>query len=363
MSNDLEAPAVTERQRFGTVSTLGRFALVGATLAAVVGTFAYFGGWFTPNDLTPARLTDAFEQVDGVHPGFRRNHAKGLGVSGFFKSNGNGVRLSKAVVFRPGRLPVVGRFSLSGGQPDAVDMPNTVRGLGLAFSLPDGELWRTAMINLPVFPVSTPEAFYERLLASKPDPKTGKPDPAQMKSFLSRHPEAEQAMKVIKGRAVSSGFGDSTFQSLNAFRLMNAAGGSIPVRWLMTPEQSFEAAGGPAAAQDKNYLFDALIAKSRGNGYPECASEVRPPGRTIDSGDDHEHHPIDHRLGDARRRPGAVGRSRQCPTAGERDVPVRHRVLRRLCGRRPPRSPFRPLGAGAAGRLRRARHPARRADE
>ena len=64
--------------------------------------------------LTPARFTDGFEQVNGVHPGFRRNHAKGVGVSGFFESNGNGVRLSKAVVFPAGRVPVIGRFSLVG---------------------------------------------------------------------------------------------------------------------------------------------------------------------------------------------------------------------------------------------------------
>ncbi|MCW2561896.1 MAG: catalase [Mycobacterium sp.] len=263
MSNDPKAPEEAERQRLRRASTPARFAPIGVALAAVVGTFAYIGGWLTPKELSPARLTDAFEQVDGVHPGFRRNHAKGLGVSGFFESNGSGVRLSKAVVFRPERLPVIGRFSLSGGRPDAADMPNTVRGLGLEFSLPDGERWRTAMINLPVFPVSTPEAFYERLIASTPDPKTGKPDPAQMKPFLARHPESEQAMKVIRGQAVSSGFGNSTFHSLNAFRLMNAAGDSIPVRWLMTPEQPFEAAGVPAAAQDKNYLFDALIAQIR----------------------------------------------------------------------------------------------------
>ena len=126
MSNGLK-PAEAEQPHRGKASTLTRFALIGVALAAVVGTFAYFGGWFTPNDLTPARFTDAFEHVDGAHSGFRRNHAKGVGVSGFFESNGNGVRLSKAVVFRPGRVPVIGRFSLSGGQPYVADMPDTVR--------------------------------------------------------------------------------------------------------------------------------------------------------------------------------------------------------------------------------------------
>src|SRR2546425_4396267 len=180
MSTHVEASAEAERQRLGNASTAVRFAVIGVALLAVAGAFAYLGGWLTPNDLTPARLTDAFQHVDGVHAGFRRNHAKGVGVSGFFESNGNGARLSKAVVFRPGRVPVIGRFSLSGGQPYVADRPDTVRALALQFSLPDGELWRTAMINLPVFAVRTPEAFYEQMIASKPEPHTGKPDPAKM---------------------------------------------------------------------------------------------------------------------------------------------------------------------------------------
>src|SRR4029077_14430944 len=204
-----EAPP-DARPRLGTAGTVTRLALIGVALAAVAGIFAYLGGWLTPNALTPARFTNGFEEVNGVHPGSRRNHAKGVGVSGFFESNGNGVRLSKAAVFQPGRGPVLGRFSLGGGQPYAPDTAAAVRGLGLQFSLPDGELWRTAMIHLPVFPFRTPEAFYEQMIASKPDHTTGKPDPAQMNAFVARHPETVQAMKIIKGQPVPSGFGNST---------------------------------------------------------------------------------------------------------------------------------------------------------
>jgi catalase len=261
MSNFLEARAEAARPRLDRTSTLVRLALIGVVLAAVVGAFAYLGGWFTPHQLMPARFTDGFEEVNGVHAGFRRNHAKGVGVSGFFESNGHGVGLSEATVFRAGPVPVLGRFSLGGGQPSAADSPAAVRGLGLQFSLPDGELWRTAMINLPVFPVRTPEAFYEQLLASKPDPKTGKPDPAKMDAFLERHPETVQALTVIKGQPVPSGFDNTTFHGLNAFRFTNAAGEFTPVRWLLTPEQTFEAAGAASAPRAKNYLFDALIAQ------------------------------------------------------------------------------------------------------
>jgi catalase len=260
MSNYLEAPAEATRPGLGKAGMLARLALIGVALGAVAGSFGYLGGWFTPHALTPARFTDGFEQVNGPHPGFRRNHAKGVGASGFFESNGAGARLSKAAVFRPGRVPVIGRFSLGGGQPYAADSLGAVRGLGLQFSLPDGELWRTAMINLPVFPFTTPRAFYENLIASKPDPNTGKPDPDKMKAFLAGHPETVRALAVIKGQPASSGFENSTFHSLNAFRFINSAGGSVPVRWLLTPEQPFETAGASPAGHDKNYLFDALIA-------------------------------------------------------------------------------------------------------
>src|SRR5271170_6906901 len=229
MSTHQEAPP-RARPRLGTAGTVARLTLISVALAAVAGTFAYLGGWFAPNALTPARFTDGFEEIDGVHSGFRRNHAKGVGVSGFFESNGNGVRLSKAVVFQPGRVSVLGRFSLGGGQPSAPDTASAVRGLGLQFSLPDGELWRTAMVHLPVFPFRTPEAFYDQLIASKPDLSTGKPDPAKMQAFLGSHPETLEAIKVIKSQPIPSGFANSTFHGLNAFHFINAGGDSIPVR-------------------------------------------------------------------------------------------------------------------------------------
>ena len=117
------------------------------------------------------------------------------------------------------------------------------------------------MIHLPVFPFRTPEAFYEQLFAFRPDPGTGQPDPAKMQAFLARHPETVAALKVIKSQPASSGFGDSTFHGLNAFRFINAAGESTPVRWILTPAQPVKTAGAATPSQDKDFLFDALIAQ------------------------------------------------------------------------------------------------------
>lgn len=234
-----------------------RLILLGLVIVGIAGAFAYSGGWLTPHKLTPARITDRFEEINGVHSGFRRNHSKGVGVGGWFDSNGEGAALSKAAVFKPGHVPVLGRFSLSGGKPYAMDAATTVRGLGLLFKLPDGEEWRSAMINLPVFPVRTPQAFYDQLLALAPDAATGKPDPAKVQSFLEKYPESAKALQIIHGQPMSSGFENSTFNSLNAFRLVNATGEVTSVRWSLVPFQSTETNSVPQSGT--NYLFDALI--------------------------------------------------------------------------------------------------------
>lgn len=248
--------------RVSSAGVLVRLGAIGAVMLSVAVAFAYVGGWLSPVRLTQDRMMAAFQHANGTHAGFRRNHAKGVCVTGWFESNGQAVALSKAAVFRPGRVPVVGRFALAGGMPFQPDAPAKVRSMALRFLLPGGEEWRTGMNNIPVFPVNSARGFYEQLLASSPDPATGKPDPVRMKAFLAAHPETERALSLIKKRQVTSGFANSTFNSLNAFRFVDAAGNSVPVRWAMVPVQPVAAdSAEPSAAGDMNYLFDDLIAQ------------------------------------------------------------------------------------------------------
>ncbi|MET0704344.1 MAG: catalase family peroxidase [Mycobacterium sp.] len=279
-----------------------RDALIGlaaatGVVAAGAGGLTAASGWLDAPRLTPARFADRFEQIYGQHNGFRRNHAKGLAATGTFTSSAAGSEVSKAAVFESGTVPVVARFSLSGGVPDAADKPATVRGLAVLFTLPDGQQWRTAMVNLPVFPDSTPEGFYERLLASKPDPATGAPDPQAMAAFLTRHPETAAAMKVIKASPPTPGFADSTFRSLNAFIATNRSGTSVPVRWSAVPlDPQAENTSTPTG---DDYLFDTLIERvQRGPASWRLMLTVAEPGdpthdatlawpagrRTIDTG-------------------------------------------------------------------------------
>jgi catalase len=235
-------------------------AAVGAFLAVDLGAVAYANNWIGPQArLTRQTFMDGFRRVYGLHSGFRRNHAKGVAVTGRFDSSGNGRELSTAAVFGPGHASVVGRFSLSGGDPFMADTPGAARGLGLAFAFPDGAQWRTAMLNLPVFPDNSPQGFFDRLLASKTVPATGKPDPAAMSAFLAAHPETAAAMALIKQHPPTPGFADSTFSSLITFYLVDQAGRRTPVRWSFVPQQ----AALPTRPGGDNALFDALVRQIR----------------------------------------------------------------------------------------------------
>ena len=275
------SPGETHRAPLPAKNVLVRLSGIGVLLLGVVGAFLFTGGWLSPQKLTPARFVDEFERVNGIHSSFRRNHAKGLCVRGFFDSNGQGAQLTKAVVFESGRVPVIGRFSLGGGDPYAADDLSTVRGLGLQFSLPDGEQWRTAMVNLPVFPFKDPQAFYDNLLASQRDPNTHQPDPAKGAAFLASHPETARALAIIKSHPLSSGFDNTAYYGLNAFRFVNADGAATYVRWTLTPMQPFEA--GMGTNQNKSFLFDELISSLQQHPlHWHLVMTIAEPGDPID---------------------------------------------------------------------------------
>lgn len=241
----------------GPARGLWRWALIGGAVTAVAATFGYVGGWLAPHRLTPQRLVDALQRNSGLHPGYRRNHAKGVCVTGYFEGNGAASAYSTTPFFAAVRTPVVGRFAMPGGNPYAPDSSVPIRSLALRLSAPDGEQWRTGMNSMPVFPVATPRAFYEQTVAGRPDPRTGKPDPAKLKAFFDAHPETAAFRAWAKTAKPSASYVTETYYSLNAFYLVDAAGRRQAVRWRVAPERTAEA-GEVAKAGDPNVLQEDL---------------------------------------------------------------------------------------------------------
>jgi catalase len=231
-------------------------------IAAVVAAFAvclgYIAGWLTPHRLTSQRLVDQLEKNAGIFAGYRRNHAKGVCFTGYFQSNGQGASYSTAQVFAPGRTPVVGRFAIPGGNPYAPDSSVPIRSMALRFSLSNGQQWRTGMNSMPVFPVSTPRAFYAMLQAQRPDPATGKPDPNRLATFFAAYPETKAFRAWAKMTRPSASFATDSYYSLDSFYFVDARGARSAVRWRMTPEASDSTADDGKMAVGADYLAAEL---------------------------------------------------------------------------------------------------------
>jgi catalase len=239
---------------------LFRLASIGVVLIALVAAFAFVAGWFSPDRLNASQIVDALQIHDGLHPGFRRAHAKGICIEGRFLANGNGAALSRAAIFTAAEAPVIGRFSTGGGQPYAPDGRPVFHAIALSFSQPDGQLWRTAMDDTPIFFVATPHAFREFQLATAPDPATGKPDPARSADFLANHPETRAFFAWMRDNPLPSSFANGTYYSINAFRFSNAASKTRHVRWSLVPETPFTALDETKLASlAPNFLFEDLV--------------------------------------------------------------------------------------------------------
>ena len=210
-------------------AALGSLALIAVVVAVAAAAFIYTAGWLSPRRLTPNRLVAAFAPPGGPALGHRRNHVKGICFTGTFEANGYGVGISKAPMFVRGRYPVIGRFNLGTANINAPDGTVRVRGMGLQITA-DGQVWRTAMINPPIFTVSTPRAFYDLLVASSSKA------PDAMKSFIAAHPEFARFAAWAANAPWTGSYAEERYNSLNSFVFINGSGERRIVRWSLLPE-------------------------------------------------------------------------------------------------------------------------------
>jgi catalase len=229
-SNCHDEDWMTEPNRPPIRSLLGSMVLIAVVIGGGAAAFAYTAGWLSPQRITPDRLVDAFTPPGEKQPlGHRRNHAKGICFTGLFEANGAGTALSSAQVFTRGQYPALGRFNLGTADPDAPDATVRVRGMGLRVATPDGQEWRTAMINAPVFPVSTPQAFYGLLLAS------ASKEPDAMKTFAAANPEIAAFGAWAEKGSWTGSYAEERYNGLNSFIFTDGGGAEHTVRWSLLP--------------------------------------------------------------------------------------------------------------------------------
>lgn len=233
-------------------------------LLGITRVMAAAGGQQVAPEPTAQQIVNQFQKNEGVFAGYRRNHAKGICVSGYFQSSGAAARYSMAQVFAPAqRTPVLGRLSIPGTSPYAWDDSTPIRGMALKLVQANGQQWRTAMNAVPAFPVATPQADYEFMKLQQPLRSTGDPDPKKLAAFFASHPRANAFRIWDETTQPSASYATERYNSLDTFELVDAQGQRHAVRWSMVPDA--KADGEPAPADEPDYL-DADLRRRLSHG-------------------------------------------------------------------------------------------------
>jgi catalase len=235
--------------------------------------------------ITPQQMIESFEGTFGVHPGQRRNHIKGTCAAGEFVGTADAAALSRSPLFTGKTIPVVARFSLGGGDPNTPDAAPAPRGMALEFRLAGGGLQHITMINVPIFAASSPASFRDAVDASKPDPKTGMPDPAKLKAYVESHPDAKPLIELSSGHSPTANYYQTPYFSVHTFKFVDAKGVEHPVRWRFIPRDGVkELTAAEIKAAPHDFLEKNLIERTqKGAAVWDMIVYVGEPGDSLDN--------------------------------------------------------------------------------
>lgn len=220
-----------------------------AGTSAPMGTFA--------NLELAQQLLEAFDQVQGVHPGFRPAHAKGLMCAGTFTPSVEAATLTRAPHASRPSTPVTVRFSNSTGLPNIPDNDPahaSPRGIGIRFHFDEHTHTDIVGHSYDGFPVRTGEEFLG-LLRGIAAAGAGRPE--VIGAFLAAHPNAKRFVETPK--PIPTSFTREAFFAGTAFKFTNTAGLSRYGRFRIRPLTGTEyLSDAEAAAKSPDFLFDEL---------------------------------------------------------------------------------------------------------
>ena len=210
------------------------------------------------------QVIEAIEATFGVTPGERRNHIKGTCAVGEFVGTKEAAKYSRSALFSGKPVPVIARFSLSGGNPKAPDTAKSGRGMALEFKLPKGQLHHITMLNTPMFGAANPQTFLDLMLATRPDPATGKPDPEKIKAFKASHPDNQAQADFLATNNPPASYANSSFWGIHTFKFIDTKNQLTLVRWQFVPQDGERRLSDEDLKIAKaNFLEQALIERTQ----------------------------------------------------------------------------------------------------
>jgi catalase len=208
----------------------------------------------------PEQIVNALNKVWGSHPGFRAAHATGVVVEGTFTPTPQAAALSKAVIFAGSAIPITVRFSDGSGAPALPDGDphSNPHGMAIKFHLPGGADADVVTNAFKSFPVATGEDFRDLLNALAVSGPTA-PKPTAADTFIAAHPSVAKAFGTL---ATPSSLARETYNGINAFIFVNAAGARQPFRFRLDPVAGNDyLTPAEAAKQPQKFLMQELPAR------------------------------------------------------------------------------------------------------
>jgi catalase len=202
-------------------------------------------------------LLAQFDQLFGLHPGFRPAHAKGIMLTGTFTPSAQAQSLTKAPHAQKS-TPVTARFSNSTGIPQIPDNSPDAnpRGFAIRFNLAEHVHTDIVSHSTDGFPTRDANQFLEFLRAagaSGPDV----PSPKPIEQFLGAHPAALAFVQAPKPFPTS--LARDTYFAVTAFAFTNAAGDKKYGRYRIIPEQGNDYLSDQQVAQlSPNYHYEEI---------------------------------------------------------------------------------------------------------
>lgn len=216
------------------------------------------------DEVSAEQVVSAMEATFGVTPGERRNHTKGTCGVGEFVGVVEAAAYSRSALFSGRPVPVIARFSLAGGNPKAPDTAKSARGMALEFKLPDGSLQHMTMLNTPVFGAARPRTLFDLVVAMKPDPATGKPDPEKVKAFKATHPDNATQADFLASNNPPASYANSAYWGIHTFKFVNRADKPTLVRWRFVPQDGEKRLSDAELKSSlPNFLEQALIERAK----------------------------------------------------------------------------------------------------
>jgi len=227
-------------------------------------------------------LLAQFDQLFGLHPGFRPAHAKGVMLSGTFTPAAGVLALTKAPHAQKA-TPVTVRFSNSTGIPLIPDNAPEAnpRGFAIRFNLAEHVHTDIVSHSTDGFPTRDGNQFLEFLravAASGPDV----PSPKPVELFLGSHPAALKFVQTPK--PFPSSLARDTYFGVTAFAFTNAAGVKKFGRYRILPEHGNDYLTDEQVAQlSPNYHYDEIEAHVKKEPIRfRIMVQVATPGDTVD---------------------------------------------------------------------------------